>query len=116
MPTLQTNKKPVKVFLPSTNDCDNDEKAWVLLDINPARASELAMIDANDTSGTIGLKTLAARIKEWNFTDDTKAPVPINFDTVGLLDLNDYRFLNRTIDEFSDIAPPTGLNNSEKKV
>jgi len=48
-------------------------------------------IQAGDSEDTIGLKSVPAMIKSWNFTDENDQPMPINSDSVGLLTSDDIK-------------------------
>jgi len=111
MPKLNVTSQIVKFALPSTANTENEEdKAWVELETAPSSTADIVLVDPNGTEVEAAIAMLAVRIKDWNFTDETGAKLPITVDTVKHLDLNDFGFLADKIPK-----PKEGLSVEEKK-
>lgn len=110
MPVLQGKAELVKFALPSTKDRPEADQAWVEMDISPLKTGDIIGFDPNGSQAESALAMLAARIKDWNYTDTDGLKLEINIDTVKRLDIKDFGFLAEKIPEGSD-----GLSVDEKK-
>lgn len=70
-----------KIYLPSTNDLAENEKAWVVLRLGKLLGGDIAEVTDFTSNAKVSLGVLASRIQEWNFEDNGQ-PVPINFENV----------------------------------
>jgi hypothetical protein len=110
MPTFITFEKLEKIYLPSSKDALTEEdRAWVVMDVSPQKAADLYSLEQDMSSGQIYLEMVANRIKEWNCTDQTGEPLPVTVDNVGLIGMEDFKFLQDRIPEGQS------LNSEEKK-
>jgi len=112
MPVLKTSEQIKKFFLPSTKDLpETDEnKAWVVMDISSLKAGDMMGVGSKSGEAEIALVLLHHRIKDWNYTDESGAKLPINSDTVRLLDMDDFTYLSDQLDMSVD-----SLSDTEKK-
>lgn len=109
MPVLKDKSIIERFYLPSTLADPEDQRAWVEIDISPRRVGDLASLNGNMSPGEMGIAMVAGRIKAWNFTDDEGSTVPVNAETVSLIDIEDFTFLQGKIKD--DVE----LSNGEKK-
>jgi hypothetical protein len=109
---LDENQQPVfdEAGRPVIEDAPEDERAWVVMDISPARAGDTEILDAIDSDGETGLKGVFLRIREWNFTDASGQRLVIDYDNFKNLPLDDYQYLVRKIK-----AGKASLTTEEKK-
>ena len=111
MPQLKNFEKKEQIYLPSTKDEPNTEdRAWVVMDVSPVKTGDVAIYDDGMKRGEYQVMVVANRIKEWNYTDASGEPVPINFDTVTQLDTDDFKYLQTLIE-----SEPATLSTDEKK-
>lgn len=112
MPILKRFTETTRHYLPSTENLPEEERAWVDMRERVV-AEDIArgnMGGANQL--TIGLTSFIAA---WNFTtEDEVTPVPINTDTVGLMDPRDFNFLIGKMNE-AITRVQGGLDKEEKK-
>lgn len=100
-----------KFYLPSTSGLDEEQRAWVVMDIGPMITADTLGIKENMGVMEVSLMMLARRIKEWNFTDEALKPIDVSVTTISQMDLADVQFLSRQIP-----AGGTGeLSNEQKK-
>lgn len=110
MPTFNTFEKLEKLYLPSSKDAPNEEdRVWVVMDVSPQKAADLYSLEQGMSSGQVYLEMVTNRIKEWNVTDRTGEPLLIAVNNVGLISMEDFKFLQDRIPEGSP------LNYEEKK-
>lgn len=83
-----------KFYLPSTAKLPQEQQAWVSMDISPDTVGDL-MAWSDEDSNTVArqMRILTRRIKEWNFVDQSGAPVPITFESVCHIPTIDLRYL-----------------------
>lgn len=113
MPVLRDNEDIQKFYLPSTKDAPNEEdRAWITLDVSPQKGRDLLSVQSGDTSGLTYLKKIAARLREWNYFDESGAILPINVDTVQIIEDTDLDFINNLIVGKTTTQP---LSDTEKK-
>lgn len=93
MPLLTDSRKTKEVELPG-----HPGSKVVVYDGMLARDFEPGL-GTGDVEGT--LRFLAKMIKEWNFTDEAGAAVPVGPDALKMLRLEDLRFLGEVVTEFS---------------
>lgn len=104
-------KEPEQIILPSTKDLPEDQQAWVVMDVSPRRAGDLALVDRSMTDGEVGLAVIAGRIKEWNYTDANGKVFPITTETVGdIIGQDDFQYLATRMG-----SSEGGLTEDEKK-
>jgi hypothetical protein len=116
MPQLDYKQSKKQVFLPSTNNREEDQKLWVVLDTSPMTGNDLLSYDASRTSGWNTVNSLVPRVLEWNIVDEKNVPRIINFDGVRRLELEDIQFLNMEIAQAgNESAAEQGMSVSEKK-
>src|SRR5438105_766776 len=101
MPVVKPVEQDLKqVYLPSTDYQRNDQgepvldadgnkipeaeenRAWMVLDISPSMGRDLVMIESDDNQGSVILKDVVNRLKEWNFLKEDGERWPINKQTV----------------------------------
>lgn len=111
MPVLRSDSDLQRLELPSTANKEDVDRAWVVMDVSTPTGRDLLSVDANETSGQTTVRGLAARIKEWNYTDENGTTMPINYNTVQLLEVEDIKFLNAQIKDASE----DNLTTEEKK-
>ena len=97
MPTLQKKSKIERFYLPSTKDLPEDQKAFVDMETGKLTAGDIVGVDVKAGEVEIGVRMLASRIKGWNFTDEQGNPLEVNFETVQLIDMEDFAFLAQKI-------------------
>lgn len=117
MPVLRDTSKIEKVYLPSyQNDAEGnllseDQWAWVMFDCGPNTVGDSLGIDAKDADGKIGALTIVNRIKDWNMTDSTGAPLEVTLENVAKLVGEDYQTLTAKL----PTKDTGGLSEDEKK-
>lgn len=109
MPSLVPQSERKQLYLPSTEHLTDDQKAWVVMEVGPLTAADLLSYDGAQTSGYNTVSSLVPRIKEWNIEEDG-VRVPITFETVKRLLLEDIMFLDSQIGRGDG-----GLPDGEKK-
>ena len=89
-----------KFYLPSTvtqpdgSETPKDQQGWVMVDVGPNLVADLEGVNDADNNSTVrNVRTLAGRIKEWNFTDKDGAIAPITFENVCRLAPTDLGYL-----------------------
>lgn len=111
MPVLQTNPELKKLYLPSFEEVANEEdKGWVVMDISPRKAGDIAGVQRGMGEAKIGISMLVGRIKEWNFTDEQGVALEITLDTVMKLHMDDFYFLQKQL-----VEVPEEISTEEKK-
>lgn len=100
MPVLQiSTEKLEKIFLPSTEKAAEDEKAWVVMDISPMLTGDTEAVEQDaKNAGQATMYMLAARIKEWNFTELDGTPIDITYDAMKRMQLSDFGFLQKKLE------------------
>ena len=95
MPVLQNNVTVERFYLPSTEHLANDDpdKAYVDMNVGKLLAADLLDAAKDETLVSMSIKMLVARIKDWSYTDVSGQKLPIKFDTVKQLDVDDYQYL-----------------------
>lgn len=113
MPQLSSSEQKIERYiLPSTVDETAENQAWVELDTTKLVAADvMAISDPENNLGT-SLELLAKRVKNWNYTNADGTPTPINEDTIGRLDINDFSFL---VMKFGENISPAQMSTTEKK-
>lgn len=105
MPVLSFDDTPKRFILPSTQD--KAEQGWVEMTTYPLCGDDYAVYYSkiyNLVEGaprpSLNAEILARRIRSWNYTDKTGAPLAITGEAIGHLPLADIGFLiNRIEDE-----------------
>lgn len=111
MPILRSAEKLEQIFLPSTTDVEDiNERAWVTMDISPRKIADMENSNLTAGEGAVVIGMIASRIREWNFTDSDGKPLAITYDTVKLLDFDDFNFL---MEKIQKVEP--SLTDDEKK-
>jgi hypothetical protein len=113
MPVLTVStEKLEKLFLPSTEKAANEEdKAWVVMDVSPLLTGDTAAVESDaKNAGEATMYMLAARIKEWNFTEQDGTPIDVNFESMKRLQLTDFTFLQNKLE-----TGEGALTDDEKK-
>lgn len=112
MPQLKVYKSEIKHFiLPSTEPMPAEEQAWVELDIGEFSTRDvLALSGENNHMMYIQAEMLTERIKDWNYTELGGEKTPINIDSVGRLDPQDFSFLVKIMN-----AAKSSQDTEEKK-
>lgn len=116
MSVMVNAEKLEVIYLPSTaTDKDGNpvpqlEQDWVSMDISPLKTRDIVNIQQGLSEIEIAVNMLVGRIREWSYTDDTGAAVPITFDTVTNLNINDFNHLAEKIPR-----PEASLADDEKK-
>lgn len=93
MPQLSKPLEKKKVFLPSTKEAADADKAWIVMEVGAITGGDMMSVGDFSNSAGITLQILAARILEWNFTDMNGTVDEINIDSVKRLDPVDLAFL-----------------------
>lgn len=93
MPVLQKESKLERFYLPSTESLPEEDKAFVDMEVGKLTTADIMNIDPKAPEVQIGVMMLASRIKGWNFTDEEGNELPITFDNVQKLDVEDFGFL-----------------------
>ena len=121
MPQLRTtNSSRKQIILPSTKDLPAEEQAWVVLDTSPTTAADTLDITEGMGMMRILITLLTNRITEWNYTDENGTPVPITFDNVCKLEIDDLKYLANTLPEddnsrdLTEEQKKTSLDTSEQ--
>lgn len=105
MPTFTTVEDLKKFYLPSTEGLTNEEdKAWVVMDVAPLKIGDLSAIDRQMVQGEISIAVIISRLREWNYTDAQGNLLPINEENGYLLKMDDFRFLQSKIRDEEEIA------------
>jgi len=112
MPQLQSTEKITRFALPSTAHLEdnNEDKAWVDLDVGPLTANDVTYVDPSGTDVEATFAMLAIRVKDWNYVDSQGNKLVINVDNIRRLDMSDYAFLAEKIPK-----PTTELPADQKK-
>lgn len=103
----------VKLFLPSTKNKPDAEKAWVMMRAKMLYGDSIAG-SAGSTLDEAGKLILFRMVKDWNFTDENDVPIPITLETIEWLDKIDADFLGDWIIEQTE-NQKEGLSDEEKK-
>lgn len=97
MPVLK-NRELVKEFvLPSTKNLPKEDQAIVAMDVSPIKTGDVVGVSQGMTEGEASVRMLYERIKSWNYTDETGNLLPVSFDNVKALDIDDFKFLEGQI-------------------
>lgn len=110
MPVLHTETKIERVYLPSTKDAAEADKAFVDIETGPLTAGDIVGVDPKASDTESAIRMLSTRIKGWNFTDADGQDVEVNFDNISKLKMEDFAFLAEQIT--TDLE---GLSTPEKK-
>lgn len=106
MPVLQNESKLERFYLPSTKNLPQEEQAFVDMEVGKLTTADIVAIDPKAPEVQIGVMMLTTRIKGWNFTDSEGKELPIVFDTVKMLDVEDFGFLAEKIPaDFKTLDP-----------
>lgn len=89
----------VEITLPSGTP---DDPAIVKLNTTITTKQALSAADVEGNAAMLGL--IASMITDWNFTDESGQPVPITEETVGRLELEDFKAISDTVGESIDSA------------
>lgn len=111
MPVLQVAEKLKQLTLPSTKDEPEQDRAWVVMDVSPAKAGDAYNVN-EALAGRATFAMMLGRIREWNYTDEKGQPVPINTETLKRLNAHDFSWLQDQIEDGSEKS----LTDDEKKV
>lgn len=116
MPQLNHETTVERFYLPSTEalPADSPDKAWVDLELGPIVPRDTIGTDLSGDNTTAAVGMLANRLRSWNYTDASGAILPINFDTVKILDMEDFYFLTQKLNK-SKVTSSASLTNDEKK-
>lgn len=110
----QFNKdKTEKLFLPSTKDLPEAERAWVVLRTHLTLEDSVASSD-EPTLEKAGKLILLRMLKEWNYTSADGKPIEISSETIGWLDKVDSDYLSNYIINLRE-SQQEGLSDEEKK-
>ncbi len=100
MPELKKRvAQTVKVFLPSTKDEEEENKAFVVLDVSPALAGEVKEYDAGKTTGELTMLSVMSKVVDWNYTDENGQKLKINQENFELIDFDDYVHIKLQLEE-----------------
>ena len=111
MPLLPAAERLEKIELPSTKNLeDENDRAWVVIDLSPARAGDVELLDQTMADGAMSIAVMTPRIREWNYTDSQGKPVEITYENVKCLNSDDFKYLTGLIDQ-----TPGALSDEEKK-
>lgn len=105
MPKLVKKREVKQIYLPSTAHLPQEEQAWVTLDVSSASAADILSVDSDDTAGATSVKGLLERIVEWNYTDEEDNPLPVTFENLKLMDLDDFTYLRKQIKGKTEVMP-----------
>lgn len=116
MPQLNHETTVERFYLPSTEDLpvDSPDKAFVDMEVGPLVPKDTIGADLSGDNTTVAIGMLTNRLRSWNYTDKDGNPLPINFDTVKLLDMADFHFLTKKLDSTRGDSSAS-LTNDEKK-
>lgn len=122
MPVLDFDPAPKRFILPSTQGEGKtvEQQGWVEMTTYPLCSDDYSVYYAKmfnpidgQTAPTLNAEILARRIKSWNYTDKSGAPLPINGEAVGHLPVTDVSFLiNRIQDEGTEVLDETLKDDS----
>lgn len=119
MPQFNNYADVQQLWLPSTADSPEEDKAWVTMDISPQKASDMLGFSTTMTEAEMGFSMIASRLKDWNYVDSQGEKLPININTLGLLKMEDFEFLQDSIkgqdikldtDEKKDLPPTSPVS------
>lgn len=82
------------------------------MDVSPLNAQDYLVAEIGESQAKTGLRVLAQRIKEWNFTEADLTPIPINDQTILRLDQRDMAYLS---EQLPKTAITSQLNADQKK-
>lgn len=111
MPQLPSQGQEQQVYLPSTKDLPEADRAWVKLQSGRILGGDLSGVDDPESEMGVAIAILAGRIKEWNFTEADGSPTPITLENVKRLELNDMNYLFEQL----DLKQSVSLSTEEKK-
>lgn len=117
MPVLNVHEKQKQVFLPSTEELPEDQRAWVTMDISPLKTGDLAHSQDGASTAALIMDAVFGRIREWNFTDEEGTPLPItrhNFNAIGITDYNHMRDQIETGERLTDDERLKSSSTSEQ--
>lgn len=112
MPQLIVTKTK-RLYLPSTKDLPEEEKAWVEVKDRLTGGDWVASAIGKDNAERTDIG-LSMFIVNWNFTDAEGKVEPITPQSVHRLELEDYNFLGKELKEATkDVA--SSLDEDQKK-
>lgn len=112
MPQLKVYAEQIEHFiLPSTEPKPAEEQAWVELDIGEFSTKDVLAL-SGDSKHLIYIQAemLTQRIKDWNYTEADGSKTPIDIDSVGRLEPEDFSFLVKIMN-----AAKSSQDTEEKK-
>jgi hypothetical protein len=112
MPVLNQKSKVERIYLPSTKHLPEEDPnaAFVDMELGPLTAGDIVGIDPQAPEVESAVRMLAARIRGWNFTDAEGKELEVSYETVKLLDMEDFAHLAGKIPQNIE-----GLETAEKK-
>lgn len=110
MPTFDTTEKLEKLYLPSTESLPEADRAYVVIDVAPLKTGDVLGFKDGMAELEMATTLLTERIKEWNYTTENGDSIPITSETVKLLHLDDFTFLQSKV-----MQSATNLSDTEKK-
>lgn len=109
MPVLKENTEKLQtITLPSTQKLDadgnpttpKDEWGWVVMDVSPLTTGDIAVVERGvKNAGEANVQMIAARIKEWNFTERDGTPIEISYAAMKRMDVADYGVLQAALED-----------------
>jgi hypothetical protein len=85
-------------ILPSSKDKTGNDQAYVIMDAGPLVTADTLDITPDSSLMKTTALMLTRRIQEWNF-EDASGPLPITYDNVIRMEIEDIQFLSRQIDD-----------------
>lgn len=119
MPQFNNFADVQQLWLPSTKDAPEEDKAWVTMDVSPQKAADMLGFSTSMTEAEMGFSMISSRLKDWNYVDAQGEKMPININTIGLLTTEDFEFLQNSIksqaikldaDEKKDLPPTSPVS------
>jgi hypothetical protein len=110
MPVLEKKSKIERLYLPSTKHLPEDQQAFVDMETGPMTTGDIIDVDPKAGEVEIGVRMLVSRVKGWNFTNAEGSELEISFESLQLLDMEDFAFLAAKIPQNTE-----ALTAQEKK-
>jgi hypothetical protein len=108
MPILQTERTFKRIVLPSST---KDDPAWVEVWEKLLTTDVVAISGAGTNQSEAAMRVITNIIKAWNFTDKAGVVLPVNFENVQHLSIQDFA---KIIEETSAFKEMEALTTQKK--
>lgn len=116
MGVLYQQSKVNRYILPSTKHLPEEQREWVDMDVSKSNTTDIEHMGSQVTEVQAMLHTLVNRIKAWSYTDVQGQACEINYDTMRLIQTEDFVYLGNVLKEEAGLGrKAAGLSEAEKK-